>query len=123
MLSLNEIIMILFLEIILSGSVGLVISQTLILVSVLQFGVLQVVEVTNNVVSVERILQYTKLNKEGPFQTLSINRPPRDWPSTGTIVFRNLYLKYSHDEPPVLKNLNFEINSGEKVRHYHVLKQ
>lgn len=81
----------------------------------LQYGVRQTAEVASNMISVERVMQYTKLDKEGPFETLPANKPPRDWPTAGQLVFKNLYLRYTPDDPPVLKNLNFEIKAGEKV--------
>lgn len=100
----------------LSGNVGLVISQSLILTGMLQFGVRQTAEVASNMISVERVLQYTKLEKEGPFESLPGNKPPTEWPSAGKINFSNVFLRYAHGDPPVLKNLNFEIMSGEKVQ-------
>lgn len=53
-----------------SGSfVGLAISQSLILTGMLQYGMRQTGEVVNQLTSVERVMQYTKLDKEGPFET------------------------------------------------------
>lgn len=98
-----------------SGNVGLVISQSLILTGMLQYGVRQTTEVASNMTSVERVLQYTKLDKEGPFESLPTKKPDRDWPRNGQISFKNVYLKYSNEDPPVLKNLNVEIKAGEKV--------
>ncbi|XP_018576132.1 probable multidrug resistance-associated protein lethal(2)03659 isoform X2 [Anoplophora glabripennis] len=99
----------------LSGNVGLVISQSLILTGMLQFGVRQTAEVTSNMTSVERVLQYTKLDKEGPFESLPTNKPDRNWPNSGKVVFTNVYVRYTLEDPPVLKNLNMEINQAEKV--------
>ncbi|CAH0557612.1 unnamed protein product [Brassicogethes aeneus] len=99
----------------LKGDVGLVITQSLILMGMLQFGVRQTAEVAGNMTSVERILQYTKLDKEGPFESLPTKKPPQGWPSAGEIKFKNTYLKYVPEDPPVLKNLNIEIKPGEKV--------
>lgn len=99
----------------LSGNVGLVISQSLILTGMLQYGVRQTAEVASNMTSVERVLQYTKLDKEGPFESLPTNKPDRKWPHSGKVVFTNVYVRYSIDEPPVLKNLNMEVNPAEKV--------
>ncbi|KAI2474204.1 ATP binding cassette (ABC) transporter subfamily C member, partial [Diabrotica virgifera virgifera] len=95
------------------GNVGLVLSQSLILTGMLQYGVRQTAEAISNMISVERVLQYTKLEKEGPFESLT--KPPRDWPEKGKIIFKNTFLRYSLDVPPALKNLNIEVNSGEKV--------
>ncbi|KAG5881559.1 hypothetical protein JTB14_033064 [Gonioctena quinquepunctata] len=99
----------------LSADVGLVISQTLILTGMLQFGVRQTAEVASNMISVERVLQYTKLDKEGPFESLPTKKPPRSWPDRGTISFKNTYLRYAPDLPVVLKNLNEQIKSCEKI--------
>lgn len=41
---------------------------------------------------------------------------PKFWPNYGKIEFQQVYLKYSEDEAPVLKNLNFTVKSGEKVK-------
>lgn len=94
---------------------GLVISQSLILTGMLQYGVRQTTEVASNMTSVERILQYTKLDKEGPFESLPTKKPSRDWPQHGRVVFKDIYLRYVPDDPPVLKNLNIEIRPAEKV--------
>jgi len=37
------------------------------------------------------------------------------WPSKGIIEFKNYSVKYRKDTPIVLENLNFMINSGEKI--------
>lgn len=41
--------------------------------------------------------------------------PELPWPSKGLIEFANLSLRYSDNEPPVLKNLNLQIVPGNKV--------
>lgn len=99
-----------------SGDVGLVISSSLILTGMLQLGVRQTAEVTSNMTSVERVFQYTKLDKEEDLNAAAIKVPDRNWPSGGKINFKNVYLKYMAGQQPVLKNLNVEIKAGEKVR-------
>ncbi|XP_032517438.2 ATP-binding cassette sub-family C member 4-like [Danaus plexippus] len=94
-----------------SGNVGLAISQGLILVNVVQYGIKQTTEVISQMTSVERVLQFTKLPKEvtdGPM-------PPKDWPKRAKLVFKDLYLRYDTEAEPVLKNLNIVIESGWKV--------
>lgn len=49
--------------------VGLAISQSLVLTGMLQFGMRQTAEVINQLTSVERVLQYSTLENEGPFDT------------------------------------------------------
>ncbi|KAL1496964.1 hypothetical protein ABEB36_008007 [Hypothenemus hampei] len=94
---------------------GLAISQSLILTGMVQHGMRQTCEVINQLTSVERVLQYTKLENEGPFETPPNKRPKDPFPKEGQIEFRNMSLTYVHDEPPVLKNLNLTITSGEKI--------
>ncbi|RZB39026.1 ABC tran, MMR HSR1 and/or AAA 21 domain containing protein [Asbolus verrucosus] len=95
--------------------VGLAISQSLILTGMLQYGIRQTAEVVNQLTSVERILQYTETEKEGPFLTAPENVPLPPWPNNGLIEIRNLYLQYSPSDPPVLKNLNIKIKPGQKI--------
>ncbi|XP_030759733.1 multidrug resistance-associated protein 4-like [Sitophilus oryzae] len=95
--------------------VGLAISQSLILTGMLQYGMRQTAEVINQLTSVERVLQYTQLENEGPFETPSDRKPKGTWPKAGKIEFRQMSLIYVQGEPPVLKELDFEILPGEKI--------
>ncbi|KAH1001571.1 hypothetical protein HUJ04_005569 [Dendroctonus ponderosae] len=98
-----------------SGNVGLVIAQSLILTGMLQFGIRQSAEVSSNMTSVERILQYTKLEEEGPWDPLPADRPPTDWPREGRVTFKHAYLRYTPDGPPSIRDLDVEIQPGEKI--------
>ncbi|XP_056639846.1 ATP-binding cassette sub-family C member 4-like isoform X1 [Diorhabda sublineata] len=106
-----------------TGNVGLVLSQCLILTGMLQLGVRQTAEVANNMTSVERVLQYANLEREteenktlsaknlfATFKTLN-----KEWPHSGEIRFRNVYLRYTLEKPPVLKNLSLTFEAGEKI--------
>ncbi|CAB3237244.1 unnamed protein product [Arctia plantaginis] len=97
-----------------SGNVGLAISQTLILTGMLQFGVRQTAEVISQMTSVERILQYTHIEREPKWEK-GDKETPKNWPLRGRIEFKNCYMKYSPNDLPVLKNLNLVIESGWKV--------
>ncbi|XP_018322246.1 multidrug resistance-associated protein 4 [Agrilus planipennis] len=99
-----------------SGSyVGLAVSQSLTLTGMLQFGMRQMAEVISYMTCVERVLEYTTLDKEGPFETAKENKPQKMWPSKGQIIFQHVFLQYSPDDPPVLKDLSFYVKGGEKV--------
>ncbi|XP_068991531.1 ATP-binding cassette sub-family C member 4-like [Neodiprion pinetum] len=98
---------------VLGGNVGLAISQCLALGGMVQFGMQQSATVISLFTAVERILQYTNLPNEGPFKT---DKPPPDtWPSEGSLVFRDVSMRYVRNKPLVLKNLNVKINPGWKV--------
>ncbi|PWN22275.1 hypothetical protein BCV69DRAFT_257017 [Microstroma glucosiphilum] len=62
--------------------------------------------------SVERIGEYLKIEPERSIGT----EPPAAWPSSsGNIVVEDLTVRYTPEFEPVLKNVSFEIQPGEKV--------
>lgn len=98
-----------------AGDVGLAITQVLILCGMLQHGMRQTTEAMTQMTSVERILQFTELDKEGPFQSEPKNKPPIDWPSKGDVKFDHVNLRYTSIESPTLKDLTFHIEPAMKV--------
>uniref|UniRef100_A0A8D2LSJ7 Cystic fibrosis transmembrane conductance regulator n=1 Tax=Varanus komodoensis TaxID=61221 RepID=A0A8D2LSJ7_VARKO len=96
-----------------SGQVGLALSYAINIMGMFQWGVRQSAEVENLMISVERVLEYTNLEKEAPWE--SNKRPPLDWPSEGVIGFENVNFAYSKDGPLVLRHLTALIKSKEKV--------
>ncbi|KAK5646962.1 hypothetical protein RI129_005426 [Pyrocoelia pectoralis] len=96
------------------GNVGLIITQSLAIVGMLQWATRQSAEMENQMTSVERVLEYTKLEPEGA-EDDQLKKPQKPWPSNGEVQFVDVYLNYSPNEPPVLKNLSFTIKPLEKV--------
>lgn len=97
---------------------GLVISQASILAGVLQYGIAMTMDVISAMVCVERILQYTKIDRESADEAANKERLMKRWPHSGKVIFSNVCLRYVPQDPPVLKNLNFSIKAGEKVSSY-----
>ncbi|KAF9454753.1 hypothetical protein P691DRAFT_826914, partial [Macrolepiota fuliginosa MF-IS2] len=62
--------------------------------------------------TLERIYDYTALEQE---RTSSEVLPPAHWPTQGELRVVNLSGRYSPDGEDVIKNLNFEINGGERI--------
>ncbi|XP_078077780.1 ATP-binding cassette sub-family C member 4 isoform X2 [Mustelus asterias] len=96
-----------------AGQVGLALSYAITLMGMFQWGVRQSAEVENLLTSVERVLDYTELESEAPWE--SYKPPPNGWPDHGVVIFENVNFGYSPDSEPVLKNLNLAIGSKEKV--------
>lgn len=95
------------------GSVGLAITQATALTGLLQWGIRQSAEVANQLMSVERVLEYTQLSPEA--QPVIPKQPEDAWPQNGKIKFKNVGLRYAETEALVLKSLNFTINPKEKI--------
>lgn len=64
--------------------------------------------------SVERVVEYTELESEAPWETQK--RPPPDWPRKGLVTFDHVSFSYSSDGPAVLKDLRAMFRPKEKVR-------
>lgn len=63
--------------------------------------------------SVERVVEYTELESEAPWETQK--RPPPDWPNRGLITFDKINFSYHPDGPVVLKNISAMFRPKEKV--------
>uniref|UniRef100_A0A4W2CXD9 Uncharacterized protein n=1 Tax=Bos indicus x Bos taurus TaxID=30522 RepID=A0A4W2CXD9_BOBOX len=96
------------------GQVGLVLSLSLVLTRMFQWCVRQSAEVENMMISVERVIEYTDLEKEEPWELEY--RPPPFWPPDGRISFFSVNFRYNSDSPLVLRNLETSIYSREKVQ-------
>ncbi|XP_076004914.1 ATP-binding cassette sub-family C member 4-like isoform X1 [Genypterus blacodes] len=96
-----------------AGSVGLALTYAITLMGMFQWGVRQSAEVENMMTSVERVMEYTELESEAPWETNK--RPPPDWPSQGLVTFDQVSFSYSPDGPLVLQNLKAMFRPKEKV--------
>ncbi|XP_021915794.1 multidrug resistance-associated protein 4-like isoform X2 [Zootermopsis nevadensis] len=97
------------------AKVGLALSQALIVTGMLQYGLLRATEVVSQMTSVERVLDYTNIEKEADLESAPDKKPAPTWPSQGGVEFDHLYLKYGEDQPCVLKDLHFKIAPSHKV--------
>ncbi|XP_074600383.1 ATP-binding cassette sub-family C member 4-like [Brevipalpus obovatus] len=95
------------------GSAGLALSQVLLLTQLLQWTVRESVEVESYMTSVERVLEYTKLEVEP--EPISSNKPSSDWPEKGIIRFHQVSMKYPSAPKPSLIDVSIDINAGEKI--------
>lgn len=97
-----------------SGLIGLALSYALQVTQSLNWIVRMTVEVETNIVSVERMLEYSSLSSEAPL-IIENNRPQPHWPDRGGIEFKNYSSRYRPELPLVLKNISLDIKPGEKV--------
>ncbi|KAK6461643.1 P-loop containing nucleoside triphosphate hydrolase protein [Scheffersomyces coipomensis] len=97
-----------------AGLVGLSVSYALQITQSLNWIVRMTVEVETNIVSVERIMEYSRLTPEAP-EIIEDNRPAKDWPQNGEIIFKDYSTKYRPELDLVLKNINLDIKAKEKI--------
>ncbi|KAK0161584.1 hypothetical protein PV327_010040 [Microctonus hyperodae] len=120
------------------AEVGLAITTVMSMTGMIQWGMRQSAEVANQLMSVERVLEYALLppecnmnnndlamkkwrknkqkhDKDNEFKSQELIKPPANWPSEGCIKFNRVYLRYIDEESPVLKGLDFVIKPMEKV--------
>jgi ABC-type multidrug transport system fused ATPase/permease subunit len=96
-----------------AGLVGLSITYALQLTSQLNWMVRMSTDVENELVAVERCVQYTKLEPEADL--IVEPRPPAAWPQDGSIFFSNLSLRYREGLPLVLRGITCKIKAREKI--------
>ncbi|XP_077957966.1 ATP-binding cassette sub-family C member 4-like isoform X1 [Gasterosteus aculeatus] len=96
-----------------AGSVGLALTYAVTLMGMFPWGVRQSAEVENMMTSVERVVEYTELESEAPWETEK--RPPPDWPNKGLVTFDGVSFSYGGDGPTVLHDMTAMFRPKEKV--------
>lgn len=97
------------------SNIGLIITQSMSLLLMLQWGIRQTAELESHLTSIERILEYSRLEEESMIDSKPETKPPDDWPTKGLVEFKNVNLMYSRGGAHILKNINFTILPKEKV--------
>ena len=97
-------------------SIGIMFTYSVLMQLSLSYAFEMATQVEQNMISMERCLKYTEIEGEKPsIQDNDIILERNNWPSEGIIKFHNYYVKYRPNTEIVLKNLNFEIKSKEKI--------
>ncbi|CAG9854241.1 unnamed protein product [Phyllotreta striolata] len=94
-----------------AGDVGLAISQAMMLTGLVQWLFKNYTDLENNMTGVERIMEYTDIEKEDRTKGEKFE----SWQINGKIQYKNVSLIYDTTKQKVLKNLNFEIKPKERV--------
>lgn len=97
-----------------ASKMGLLLSYSLNITSLLSGVLRQASRAENCLNSVERVGTYVDLPSEAP-AIIESNRPPPGWPSSGSIVFEDVVMRYRPELPPVLHGLSFTVPPSEKL--------
>ena len=92
--------------------VGLSISYSLAITGMLNWCVRQLGEAESNVISSERLAEYAH---NLPSETKQGQHPPKAWPTSGRIQFREVTLRYAPLLPPALYQVTLDIMPGERI--------
>nr|UOF76394.1 multidrug resistance-associated protein [Bursaphelenchus xylophilus] len=100
-----------------AGVIGMTLSYALNITNMLSMLVRQVSDVESNIVSVERIKEYTEIEEEAPWQMPEGSRImlPREWPLAGAVSFKNVSTRYRRELELSLIDINLDIRPGEKI--------
>ncbi len=96
------------------GLAGLSVSYSLQMTGTLNWLVRQSTEAETQMVSVERVLQYSQVPQEPPAE-LPGREPPAEWPQSGTVQFNNFKLRYRKDLDLVLDGITINVGAMEKI--------
>ncbi|XP_039820639.1 putative ABC transporter C family member 15 isoform X2 [Panicum virgatum] len=93
---------------------GLAVTYALNLNSQLTSMIWNISRIENKMISVERILQYSRIPSEAPL-VVDYCRPPNSWPQDGAINIRCLEVRYAEHLPSILRNISCTIPARKKV--------
>ena len=97
------------------GTVGLVLNCAMAITDQLSCVFSTLGSIENNMVSAERIKEYQDSVPQEAERKYDHDPDARHWPSGGNIRIEGLEMRYREGLPLVLKQVNLDIKSGEKV--------
>ncbi|KAH9623110.1 hypothetical protein KSS87_021146, partial [Heliosperma pusillum] len=97
-----------------TSTMGLLLSYALNITNLMSNVLRQASRAENSLNAVERVGTYVDLPSEAPC-VVENYRPPKGWPSEGSIMFDNVVLRYRAELPPVLHGISFEVHPNEKI--------
>ena len=92
---------------------GVVLIQSLQVTNFMQFAVRQAAETENYLTSVERIEEYATLASEAD-PTTQPGIIDKNWPSQGEIEFKEYFMTYRVELPPVLNGISFKVKQKNR---------
>ena len=101
------------------GLAALVLTYALNITASMVWTVRMACDLENDCVALERILEYTKLTSEAPWEPESLESDSpqitEEWPNKGRIQFESYKTTYRTGMDPVLKGIYLNVNPEEKI--------
>lgn len=86
------------------------ITQCYLQIRIIQGGVRSWADLENQMISAERVLEYTQIPEEDRSGKIIA-----DWPKNGKVVYSNVNLSYSLSKIPIIDGISFAIQPKQKV--------
>ncbi|OWA52394.1 Multidrug resistance-associated protein 1 [Hypsibius exemplaris] len=96
------------------GDTGLSITYALSVTQTLNWLIRISSDLEANIVSVERVKEYTEIAMEAPW-VIEDHRPEVSWPEEGVVDFNRYETKYRPELEPVLRGITCHIKGGDKI--------
>ncbi|EEC01718.1 multidrug resistance protein, putative [Ixodes scapularis] len=96
-----------------TGIAGLLVPYIMSALSSFTYFVFFLHQLEANLVSAERVDEYSRLTPEGPWTSNFITNP--HWPQSGAVSFKSYSTRYRDGLGLVLKNINLDVRPGEKL--------
>ena len=97
-----------------AGLIGLSITYALEVTGTLNWSIRTFTQLETHMIASERITEFSLMEVEAP-AVIESNRPPKNWPQEGKLVFENVMLRYRAELEPALKGVSFATGAGEKI--------
>uniref|UniRef100_A0A0N4ZYR9 Multidrug resistance-associated protein 1 n=1 Tax=Parastrongyloides trichosuri TaxID=131310 RepID=A0A0N4ZYR9_PARTI len=97
------------------GLIGLSVSYALNITFCLNFAVRQISKLETNIVSVERIKEYSEIKQEAAWESTKDRQPMSTWPEEGNIEFLNYSTRYRPGLDLVLRRVCAKIKPRERI--------
>ncbi|KAL7557087.1 hypothetical protein ACA910_009910 [Epithemia clementina (nom. ined.)] len=95
---------------------GLSLSMLMMLANLFQYCIRQTAEVVNHMVSVERVLEFGKLESEAALDCdVDDELTAKGWPTAGKIEYDGVSVRYRASLPLALRKISFDIPAGARI--------
>ncbi|XP_054158120.1 ATP-binding cassette sub-family C member 2-like [Oppia nitens] len=97
------------------GVAGFLLIYSVEIVWGVTFSLRMAADLETEMVAVERVREYSQVKQECNWESTLDKKPNDNWPAKAQINFIDYSASYRSELAPVLKNINFRVESGEKV--------
>lgn len=100
-----------------------ILNRILQITVVLNFAVRQITKLETNIVSVERVKEYSETTPEADWESEEERQPPEEWPSQGRIELQGYSTRWERNfEILLIDHRIFITNAGIRANKFQILR-